>query len=148
VDTLTKEQRSYTMRRVKAKNTKPERVVRSVLHRLGLRFRLNRRDLPGKPDVVLPKYRVVIFIHGCFWHRHPNCKHATTPASNQDYWGPKFTRTVKRDASNEKKLRAQGWLVFVLGEWERRKDPVLAVANLLVDAGILEDDLPYPEVDV
>ncbi|MBN2672987.1 MAG: DNA mismatch endonuclease Vsr [Deltaproteobacteria bacterium] len=139
-DTLTKEQRSHTMRSVKGKNTKPELLVRSVLHSLGFRFRLNRKDLPGKPDIVLPKYKTVIFVHGCFWHRHKGCKHATMPASNQNYWKPKFERTIERDRENERRLRAQGWLVCTLWECEVRKDAFLAVTNGLVETGLLDDD--------
>ena len=106
------------MRRVRGKNTAPEKAVRSLLHRLGFRFRLHRADLPGKPDVVLPRYKTVVFVHGCFWHRHVGCAHASTPASRQGYWLPKFRRTIKRDKANQEELRRLGWNVIVVWECE------------------------------
>jgi len=108
------------MRCVRSTDTVPEKRVRSLLHRLGFRFRLHRHDLPGKPDVVLPKYRTVVFVHGCFWHRHPNCPRATTPASRQKYWLPKFRRTVKRDRDHQEKLSESGWNVVIIWECETR----------------------------
>lgn len=106
------------MRRVRSKDTTPEKKVRSLLHGIGFRFRLHRKDLPGKPDIVLPKHRTVIFIHGCFWHRHPGCPRASTPATKQDYWLPKFRRTVKRDKKNQAELLRLGWRVIVVWECE------------------------------
>lgn len=114
------------MRRVRSKDTTPERKVRSLLHRMGFRFRLHRNDLPGCPDIVLPRYATVIFVHGCFWHRHPGCKRATTPASHKDYWVPKFERTVERDRKNQEKLCGSGWNVIVVWECELRELDVLA----------------------
>jgi DNA mismatch endonuclease, patch repair protein len=108
------------MRRVRSTDTTPERKVRSLLHRLGFRFRLHRKDLPGKPDIVLPKYSTVVFVHGCFWHRHQGCSQASTPATRQDYWLPKFERTMERDWRNQKELRRLGWNVIVLWECELR----------------------------
>lgn len=108
------------MRRVRSTDTTPERKVRSLLHRLGFRFRLHRKDLPGKPDIVFPKYSAVVFVHGCFWHRHPGCPHATTPATRQDYWLPKFKRTMERDRRNQRELRRRGWNVIVVWECELR----------------------------
>jgi len=104
------------MRRVRSTDTSPERAVRSLLHRLGYRFRLHRKDLPGTPDMVLPRHRVVVFVHGCFWHRHPGCARATTPSSNRAYWQRKFQRTVARDRKVRKRLNALGWKVVVV--WE------------------------------
>lgn len=101
--------RSDIMRAVKRAHTAPEIVVRQALHALGLRFRLHRRDLPGSPDIVLPKLRTVVFVHGCFWHRHPDCRYATTPKSRQEYWLPKFEANVERDARKEAQLRELGW---------------------------------------
>ncbi len=118
MDTVTPEKRSWTMAQVKGRNTGPEKAVRSLLHQLGYRFRLQRSDLPGKPDIVLPKFKTVLFVHGCFWHRHPGCKRATTPASNRDYWDKKFARTVARDAKNERELADMGWRVLVVWECE------------------------------
>lgn len=108
------------MRRVHSTNTTPERKVRSLLHNIGFRFRLHRPDLPGKPDIVLPKHRTVVFVHGCFWHCHPDCSHATTPASRQDYWLPKFKRTIERDRNNQEILRQLGWNVIIVWECETK----------------------------
>ena len=118
MDTFTPEKRSNIMRLVRSKDTKPEMKVRSLLHNLGFRFRLHRKDLPGNPDIVLPKYSMVIFIHGCFWHRHKGCKEATMPATRQDYWIPKFQRTVERDKRNQKELQRLAWNVIVVWECE------------------------------
>lgn len=108
------------MQLVRSTDTNPEKIVRSLLHRLGFRFRLHRKDLPGKPDIVLPKYSTVIFVHGCFWHRHAGCSRASTPATNQEYWLNKFDRTVKRDKKNVKELQRQGWRVVTIWECELR----------------------------
>ena len=96
-DVYDQTQRSKVMRSVKSENTKPEVIVRQMLHALGYRFRLHRRDLPGKPDIVLPRHRKIIFVHGCFWHQHPNCKDAERPQSNTNYWNRKLDRNVQRD---------------------------------------------------
>ena len=120
MDTFSPKKRSEIMRRVRGKDTTPEIVVRSLLHRLGFRFRLHRADLPGKPDIVLPKYKTVIFVHGCFWHRHAGCSRASTPASRRDYWIPKFRRTIDRDRQNRESLRRAGWKVIVVWECELR----------------------------
>lgn len=98
---------------IRGKDTKPELSVRSFLHRAGLRFRLHAK-LPGKPDLVLPKYRTVVFVHGCFWHRHEGCRYATTPTSNAVFWKEKFTSNVRRDAKVEKQLEELGWRVLVI----------------------------------
>lgn len=118
MDRLTPEQRRKTMQAVKGKNTSPEVLVRQYLHRQGYRFRLHRKDLPGKPDIVLPKYKTVIFINGCFWHRHQGCKQATMPASNIDYWEKKFKRTQERDNSQYRQLEKLGWKVVIVWECE------------------------------
>ena len=122
MDHLTVKKRSWNMSLIKAKNSKPEVFVRSIIHRLGFRFRLHKNDLPGKPDIVLRKYRIVIFIHGCFWHQHKNCKRANIPKSNQNYWKPKLARNVERDRMNERKLIKDDWKVIVVWECET-KDP-------------------------
>lgn len=108
------------MRRVCSEDTAPERVVRSLLHSLGFRFRLHRADLPGTPDIVLPKYRIAILVHGCFWHRHENCKRATTPAANQTYWLRKFSRTKARDVQVRGDLGRAGWTPIVIWECETK----------------------------
>lgn len=108
------------MRAVKRAHTKPEIIVRRALHALGLRFRLHRSDLPGSPDIVLPRLRTVVFVHGCFWHRHPACRYATTPKSRQEYWLPKFEANVERDARKEAQLRELGWRVVVIWACETK----------------------------
>jgi DNA mismatch endonuclease (patch repair protein) len=118
MDTLTPEVRSEVMRRVRSKNTRPEMAVRRVLHGLGYRFRLHRPDLPGKPDIVLPRLRTVVFVHGCFWHRHPNCRRATVPASNAEFWSEKFSANERRDRRAKNDLRRNGWRVIVVWECE------------------------------
>lgn len=117
-DTISKEHRSWNMSRIKNRDTKPELVVRSLLHKLGYRFRLHRKDLPGKPDIVLPRYKTAIFVHGCFWHRHPNCKYAYTPNSRVSFWMSKFSQNVQRDKYAQATLTALGWQVIVIWECE------------------------------
>ena len=112
------EQRSRNMSAIKSKNTKPEIKVRKVLHSMGYRFRLHRKDLPGSPDIVLPKYKTVIFVHGCFWHRHENCKYASTPKTRKEFWENKFNKNIKRDKNNFKELKNLNWKVLVIWECE------------------------------
>lgn len=119
-DTLSPARRSWNMSRIKARDTHPERVVRSVLHGLGFRFRLHGRALPGRPDVVLPKYRAVVFVHGCFWHRHQRCAFAYNPKSNVDFWTKKFAENVERDQRKARALRASGWKVITVWECQTR----------------------------
>lgn len=109
-------QRSRVMARVKSKNTRPELAVRSMLHGLGYRFRLHRSDLPGTPDIVLSRYRTVIFVHGCFWHQHPGCSQAHRPATHVAYWNAKLDRNRRRDAEHTAALKAAGWKVILV--WE------------------------------
>ena len=104
------------MSRIRSRDTKPEIVLRKALHRLGFRFRIHGQGLPGKPDIVLPRHRTVIFVHGCFWHRHASCKVATTPKSNTEFWIDKFDRNVARDARNMDALSKAGWRVMIA--WE------------------------------
>lgn len=106
---------------IRGRDTKPERIVRSHLHRAGLRFRLHGRALPGRPDIVLPRWDAVVFVHGCFWHRHPGCPKATTPSSNSAFWNRKFRENMERDKRNITALRRLGWRVFVV--WECRTAP-------------------------
>ena len=120
-DKVSEQQRSYNMSRVRSKNTKPELAVRSMLHRLGYRFTVNgpkSKKLPGKPDIVLPKYNTVIFVHGCFWHRHKGCKFATLPKTRAEWWKAKLDRNAKRDACKQMELKKLGWEVLVVWECE------------------------------
>jgi DNA mismatch endonuclease (patch repair protein) len=121
-DIFSPEKRSEIMSRVRSTNTKPEITVRSFLHRLGYRFRLHRQDLPGKPDIVLPKYRLVIFVNGCFWHQHTGCKKATIPKNNRAFWEAKLWRNIERDKLVHKELKDKGWNVLVIWECEAKKD--------------------------
>ncbi|HVA50079.1 MAG TPA: DNA mismatch endonuclease Vsr [Pirellulales bacterium] len=118
MDMLTGAQRSALMGRVRGKDTKPELALRRLLHRMGYRFRLHRRDLPGSPDLVLPRFKLAIFVHGCFWHRHPRCRLATTPATNSAFWLEKFRTNRKRDRRNQRQLAAAGWRVLVVWQCE------------------------------
>ncbi|PRX33961.1 T/G mismatch-specific endonuclease [Meinhardsimonia xiamenensis] len=110
--------RSHIMAAVRGKNTTPELRVRKCLHAMGYRFRLHRRDLAGTPDIVLPRYRTCIFVNGCFWHRHPGCKRATSPKRNAEFWEAKFARNVARDEANGHALTAEGWNVVTIWECE------------------------------
>lgn len=109
------------MAAIKGRNTKPEILVRQILHAHGFRFRLHRRDLPGRPDIVLPKYKTVVFVNGCFWHQHVGCKFATKPSSRAEFWEAKLTRNVARDFENTAKLAELGWRVIVVWECELRE---------------------------
>lgn len=133
--------RSAQMARVRSKHTKPELRVRRALHAAGLRFRLHRKDLPGKPDIILPSRRIAIFVHGCFWHRHPDtaCKLARMPKSRIDFWGPKLASNRERDIQKEQALTAAGWNVFTIWECE------LAVPGKLDD--LVETCLTLPRFD-
>ncbi|QCY10898.1 DNA mismatch endonuclease Vsr [Pseudomonas sp. MPC6] len=117
--------RSRMMAAIRGKNTGPEIVVRRYLHAHGYRFRIHRKDLPGKPDIVMPKLRTCIFVHGCFWHRHPDCKFAYTPKSRLDFWLPKFAKNVERDQAAQDALRALGWNVVIIWECETKKTDLL-----------------------
>jgi len=133
-DTFDTQKRSEIMRAVKGENTGPERRVRSALHRLGFRFRLHRRDLPGRPDLVFPSRRKVVFVHGCFWHSH-DCKRARIPKSRADYWTAKLTANRHRDARSLAALRDLGWEPLVVWECElRHSDDVIArISHFLSD---------------
>lgn len=125
-DRLSPEARSANMSRIRGKDTAPELRVRSTLHRLGYRFRLHRVDLPGTPDLVLPRYGIAVFVNGCFWHRHPECKYAYTPKSRQEFWQAKFASNVERDALAIQGLEQLGWLTIVVWECETRDPGSLA----------------------
>lgn len=125
MDRHTPEQRKRNMSAVKSKNTKPEILVRKALHSMGYRFRLHVKDLPGKPDIVLPKYKTVIFVNGCFWHRHEGCKYASTPTTNVDFWEAKFKENTTRDKQKTVLLESDGWKVVVLWTCEIKKEDEL-----------------------
>ncbi len=114
------EQRSRNMSAIKSKNTKPEIAVRKLLHSMGYRFRLHRKDLPGSPDIVLPKYKTIIFVHGCFWHRHENCKYASTPKTRKEFWENKFNANKIRDQKILKEIKNLGWKFIIIWECEAR----------------------------
>lgn len=120
MDHLTPSARSANMAKVRGKNTGPELRVRQTLHAMGYRFRLHRKDLPGRPDIVLPRLRTVVFVHGCYWHRHQGCSRATTPATRREFWQAKFDRTVERDRAQTESLTASGWNVLSVWECETR----------------------------
>jgi DNA mismatch endonuclease, patch repair protein len=122
-DSLTSERRSWNMSRIRGRDTAPEVRLRSLLHRAGYRFRLHDRKLPGRPDIVLPKYRAMIFVHGCFWHRHEGCINATTPSTRPEFWNAKFEGNVARDRTNAERLSDLGWQVIVVWECDLKKDP-------------------------
>lgn len=117
MDKINPQRRSENMRRIRSKGMKPEMAVRRMVHSLGYRYRLHRRDLPGKPDLVFGPRRAVIFVHGCFWHQH-DCRDGKIPSSNTEYWKPKLGRNVERDIQNQMKLREAGWKILTIWECE------------------------------
>ena len=129
MDILTKEKRSWNMSRIRGKDTKPELAVRSFLHRKGFRYRLHVNNLPGKPDIVLPKYKTVIFVHGCFWHRHKGCKFAYNPKSRENFWNNKFNDNVTRFKKVKKELEKLSWKVVVI--WECEVGQIDALGKLI-----------------
>ena len=139
-DKLTPEKRSWNMSRIKGKDTKIEVEVRKYLFSKGYRFRKNDKRYPGKPDIVLPKYHVAIFVHGCFWHRHEGCKDATTPKTRTEFWLEKFDKNVKHDQIKQEKLRELGWKVIVIWECEIKKDLVKTMEWL-------EQEIKYHDIE-
>lgn len=124
MDRVSPKVRSATMRAIRSKGTKPELAVRHLVYAMGYRYRLHRHDLPGRPDMTFPGRRKIIFVHGCFWHQHPDpdCKLAHRPRSNLDYWEPKLQRNQERDSEHQARLRALGWGALVIWECEVKKD--------------------------
>jgi len=120
-DVFSTSKRSEVMSRIRGKDTRPELLVRSIVHRLGYRFRLHGKDLPGSPDLVLPRLETVIFVHGCFWHRHRGCRYTTTPKSRRAFWQAKFDANVARDGRVSAKIRHRGWSVITVWECQLRK---------------------------
>lgn len=123
-DVHSKETRSYNMSRIKGKDTKPEMLVRRYLHAKGYRYRLHVKDMPGKPDIVLPKYRTVIFIHGCFWHGHKGCKYYVVPKTRTEWWLNKINRNIENDKKAIKTLKKEGWKVIALWECGLKSTPI------------------------
>jgi DNA mismatch endonuclease (patch repair protein) len=119
-DAFSKVKRSNIMSRVRGQDTKPELLVRRILHGLGYRFRLHRRDLPGSPDIVLPRYRKVVFVHGCFWHGHEDCPRAVRPMSNVEFWNRKLDGNKRRDLETQHQLTGQGWGVLVVWQCQTK----------------------------
>lgn len=125
VDVHNKKQRSFNMSRIRSHNTKPEKKVRSLIHEMGFRFRLHRKDLPGKPDVVLPKHKKIIFVHGCFWHLH-DCKYGKVqPKTNTDFWNNKRTENKLRDKKNIEELKKMGWKILIIWGCQTKDTGVL-----------------------
>ena len=129
-DTISPTRRSWNMSRIKGRDTAPEMKLRSLLHRAGFRFRLHERKLPGRPDIVLPKYHATIFVHGCFWHRHKGCSNTTTPSTRADFWAAKFAGNVARDHANADRLADLGWQVIIVWECELKKDPAGVLTSI------------------
>jgi DNA mismatch endonuclease (patch repair protein) len=125
MDHLTAKERSENMSRIRSENTTPEKRVRSYLFRQGLRYRLHEKKLPGKPDIVLKRHKTCVFVHGCFWHHHSNCRRATIPKSNIAYWSGKLSRNVERDAIHTRDLQRLGWKVLTIWECETVHENVL-----------------------
>jgi DNA mismatch endonuclease (patch repair protein) len=125
MDKLSAAARSANMSRIRSTGMKPELAVRSAAHRLGYRFRLHRKDLPGKPDLVFPARHKVIFVHGCFWHQHKGCIDGRAPQSNTGYWGPKLARNFERDRRSTELLERAGWKVLIVWECEAKDGPKL-----------------------
>jgi len=121
------------MSKVPSSNTTPEKLVRKWLHGEGFRFRINVENLPGKPDIVLKKYNTIIFVHGCFWHRHKNCKRASMPATNSKYWEDKFQKNIERDKRNKKELKKLGWNVLIIWECEINENKLKKLKKMVLD---------------
>lgn len=135
--------RSRMMAGIRSKNTKPEMTVRKYLHANGFRYRLHVRDLPGSPDLALPKYQVAIFVHGCFWHRHRGCRYTTTPSSNKENWHQKFETNIKRDIKKQAALEDAGWRVIVVWECELRHNAEERLERLVLEIyGLTEFNRP------
>lgn len=132
-DVFSPEKRSSVMARIRSKDTKPELLIRKALHARGYRFRLHRKDLPGRPDIVLPRYRTVIFVHGCFWHAHANCHLAVMPHSNEAFWAKKLSANRQRDIRNVEDLETMGWRVLIIWECACQKSRLNGLMSLVED---------------
>ena len=131
-DIWSKQKRSHVMSKIRSKNTKPELILRSHLHSIGLRFRLHRKDLPGKPDIVLPKFKTALFVHGCFWHQHNNCREGRIPSSNSEFWQQKLDKNVIKDQRNVADLQRLGWNVIIVWECEIERNIENTVQHILL----------------
>lgn len=131
-DNLTRTRRSWNMSRIRSKDTQPELIVRSILHRLGYRFSLQCKDLPGRPDIVFPKYRVVLYVHGCFWHAHRGCRSFVIPKTRRTFWMRKFRDNVARDRLNVSRCRKQGWRVLTVWECQIERNPIGVLKRVCV----------------
>ena len=125
MDVFSKGKRSQIMSRISGKNTKPEIIVRSLLHRMGYRFRLHDKNMPGKPDIILPKHKKVIFVHGCFWHGHRDCPRSKRPSTNVEFWNKKIDGNIERDNKNIKSLENLGWKTLILWTCEIKNQDIL-----------------------
>lgn len=130
-DNLTKEQRHKNMQNIRSKDTSIEIKFRKALFHAGFRYIKNDKQMIGKPDIILPKYKTIIFIHGCFWHRHENCKYATTPSTNSDFWQNKFLNTAKRDKIEQQKLKDAGWNIIIIWECEIKHNFQVTLKNTI-----------------
>ena len=131
-DVHSKKTRSYNMSRIKGQDTKPELLVRKFLFAKGFRYRLHDKNLPGKPDIVLPKYKTIIFVHGCFWHGHKNCKYATIPKTRTEWWLTKITYNQKNDKKNSKLLKSLGWRIIIIHECNLKKTKLKTTLDKLL----------------
>jgi DNA mismatch endonuclease (patch repair protein) len=130
-DIVDKKTRSRMMSGIRGRDTKPELLIRKALHKRGFRYRTHVRDIPGRPDLVFPKYGAVVFVHGCFWHRHPSCALATVPSSNASFWKEKFDKTIERDARIMTQLRKAGWRIAIIWECVAEPKKAEAMANMI-----------------
>lgn len=130
MDIWSKEKRSEVMSRIRGKNTNPEMILRSYLFKQGFRFRVHRKDLPGKPDIVLSKYNTIIFVHGCFWHYHKDCREGRIPSSNSKFWKEKLEKNIEKDKKHITALKLAGWKVVVIWECELEKSLEQTLNNL------------------
>lgn len=138
MDIWSKEKRSDVMSKIRSKNTKPEKLLRSMLHKSGYRFRIHKKELPGKPDIVMPKYKIIIFVNGCFWHYHKNCPEGRIPHTNSIFWKDKLQKNVKRDKNNIKALRKLGWKVIIIWECEIEKKPEVTLKRIIKNLKVIK----------
>ncbi|MCI0667813.1 MAG: very short patch repair endonuclease [Methylococcaceae bacterium] len=151
IDTLSKQQRSKAMSKIRSADTMPEWILRCGLHRLGFRYRLRNTHLPGRPDLTFRKYRAAVFVHGCYWHRHPGCKDASTPKSNVDFWIRKFAENVERDLKTKQELEERGWRVTIVWECELTRhtvETIRRIARRIKQGAGCADDLCYHDSEV